>query len=126
MPSVIGLFRDAHRSYMAFWTPRSSGNVLGIPVLGGDERIPELAGLGHPFVVTAGMSVMRHSASGCAPPSWMRVAHWPAILAPTGTVVKGATIGEGTTVGHGAVVNSNGRIGTNCIITHGPWWSMTP
>jgi len=114
--SVIGLFRDATQELHGILDPAIVGNVLGIPVLGGDERIPELAGLGHPFVVTAGHvrdAALRIRLCTAIMNAGGTLA---TILAPTSTVVKGATIGEGTTVGHGAVVNSNGRIGTNCII----------
>ncbi|MCB0781138.1 MAG: acetyltransferase, partial [Flavobacteriales bacterium] len=114
--SVIGLFRDPSHELIGVLDPAIVGNVLGIPVLGGDEHLHELAGQGHAFLVTAGHvgdATLRIRLCNAILEAGGTLA---TVLAPSSTVVEGAVIGEGTTVGHGAVVNSNSRIGTNCII----------
>lgn len=93
-----------------------SSLVLGYPVLGTDENIPELLAR-HPFgIVTIGqiktpeLRIRLYKAllrNGRSP---------PAIVSPRAYVSPHASVGYGTVVLHGAIINAGAVIGQNCII----------
>lgn len=107
---VAGLL-DANRDR---WGER----VLGVPVLGGDERLPVLKAEG-----------LTHVAIGVGTPRGdtgpRRRAYEAAIQAgfqivgavhPTAVVAPSATLGSGTTIMAGAVVQAAARLGTHVLI----------
>jgi len=94
-------------------------SVLGYPVLGTDDRIPELIGLGFNFIITVGqiesaairIKLYQQLKSLNAP--------LPTIIASSATVSKHAKIGSGTIIMHHAFVNAAAVIGENNIINTG-------
>lgn len=92
------------------------GDVLGYPIIGNDDLIPDLATKGYQFLITLGQikspdlriklfQFIKNSGGELA-----------TITAPTATVSKRANIGEGTIVMHGVFVNVEAKIGNNCTI----------
>ncbi len=98
--------------------PKSSGQapVLGYPVLGDDEALPDLLRRTPHALITVGQIN--------SPETRMRLFHLlkahgaelPVIQAPTAYCSRHATLGEGSILLHGSLVNANARIGANCII----------
>lgn len=90
--------------------------VLGYPVLGSDEKIPELVASGKSFLIGVGQiksPEKRVSLYRLIQESGGRL---PTVVSPHAYVSPHATLGAGTVVFHGAVVNANATIGDNCII----------
>jgi sugar O-acyltransferase (sialic acid O-acetyltransferase NeuD family) len=90
--------------------------VLGYPVLGTDDDLPELVGRQPCALVAVGQIrtaeprirlFARLQELGC---------ELPVIVSPRAIVSKHATLGAGTIVMHGAVVNAGAAVGRNCII----------
>lgn len=91
-------------------------SVLGYPVIGTDDDLPELLRACEAALVTVGqikspeirirLFTMIEAASSAT----------PAIVSPRAYVSRHATVGEGSIVLHGAVVNAGARIGRNCIV----------
>jgi sugar O-acyltransferase (sialic acid O-acetyltransferase NeuD family) len=90
--------------------------VLGYPVLGTDEDLPELLShYTHPLITVGQIKtaeprmrlfdLLQHN--GCV---------LPVIVSPRAYVSPHATLGAGTIVMHGAVVNAAAAVGRNCII----------
>ncbi len=94
--------------------------LLGIPVIGGDELLPELCseGVTHFFVGVGSigdntlrrMLYQRGIASGLAP---VRAAHPTAIVAPS------AILGPGATIMAGAILNPCVELGVNVVVNTG-------
>ena len=97
--------------------------VLGIPVLGNDDMIPELVKkYGHDieFVVTVGQltsSAVRRRLADNVEKAGGRFA-WP-IIAETAHIGLHTAIGNGTVIGNNTVINPDAKIGKNCIINTG-------
>lgn len=91
-------------------------SILGYPVIGYDNGLPQLRNKFDHALVTVG-----HIGSGTVR---ARLFHelkklnfsLPVIVSPLAHVSKHAAIGEGTIVMHKAVVNAGARIGSNCIL----------
>lgn len=90
--------------------------ILGYPVLGTDEQLPDLVARHRSALVAVGhiqtpepriRLFERLLSLGCGLPS---------IVSPLAWVSKHATLGAGTVVMHGAVVNAGASVGRNCII----------
>lgn len=95
-------------------------NLLGVPVLGGDDLLPALKreGVGHFFVGlgSIGDTVPRRRLFELALEHGMKpidAIHPDAIISPS------AVLGEGVTVMGGAVVNADASLGMNVIINTG-------
>ncbi len=94
-------------------------DVLGVPVTGTDDLIPQLAAKGHAFLISVGhlgdpgtrvrLFDAVHAASGTL----------ATVVSPHSHVALAATIGPGSTVGHYALVNSGVTIGSNTILNSG-------
>jgi len=108
---------------------RTGDDVLGIPVIGTDELLPDLRARGvDGFVLGVGStgdaSERRRlyalaTAAGLAP---VTVVHASAEISPSASLGEGAFvgalayIGPRTSVGHGAIVNSHASIDHDCSI----------
>lgn len=109
---VVGLL-DADRS---LW----GGDVLGVPVLGGDEGLEGLRadGVSHAFLGLGSTGDVRPRIA-----LWekARSAGFGMITAvhPTAVVSPSALLGEGATVMAGAVLNAGARLGRNVIVNTG-------
>lgn len=90
--------------------------VLGHPVLGGDDALPALVAQGHAALVTIGQ--IRTAAPRIRAFDAARAAgaQMPCVVSPRAHVSRHATLGEGTLVLHGAVVNAAARVGRNVIV----------
>ena len=90
--------------------------VLGYPVLGTDELLPDLvARYGHALVAVGHIKSAEPRTRlfekllgmGC---------RMPVVVSPRAYVSAHATVGAGTIVMHGAVVNARASVGRNCIL----------
>jgi sugar O-acyltransferase (sialic acid O-acetyltransferase NeuD family) len=107
--ALLSADRDSH-----------GGDVLGVPIAGGDDQLSRLAGAGVTHaIVTAGSigsSETRRrlfaliAGAGLTP---LTVVH------PAAVVAASAAIGRGTVVMAGAIVNAGARVGDNVILNTG-------
>lgn len=99
---------------------RIGETVLGVPILGGDDLLPDLLtqGITH-FVVGVGsagnmhprhQTYLRGLAAGLAPLS---------VIHPRAIVSANAQLGEGVQILAGSIVNAGARIGANVIVNTG-------
>lgn len=91
-------------------------DVMGYPVIGGDEDLPALLAQTPNAIVTVGQiksAVVREKLF-----EFLKThgAHLPIIQSPSSYCSKHAVIGEGTILMHGSLVNAGARVGANCII----------
>lgn len=89
------------------------------PRVGSDDRIAEMAGGGHQFLVTVGQIKSSGSRRYLFEEILRHGGRMPVILSPWARISPDARIGRGTIVMHGAVVNAGSVIGENCIINTG-------
>lgn len=94
----------------------NKSDVLGYPILGGDELFPKLVLKNVTFLITVGQIKsplirkrldMEVTALG---------GKWATVISPYAYVSKYATIEEGTIVMNQAVINASARIGRHCIL----------
>ena len=91
-------------------------DVMGYPILGGDDALADLVGHGVGVLVTTGQiktSKIRERLFALAKQA---SASLPVIVSPHAYCSRRADIGAGTMVMHGAVVNAACRVGENCIV----------
>lgn len=98
----------------------SDCSCLGVPVIGGDEDIPELikSGWNNAFITvgSVGNTKIRRKLYKMLNDLKINI---PIIADPTAIIARGAVIGRGTFIGKRAVVNSNTTIGECAIINTG-------
>jgi sugar O-acyltransferase (sialic acid O-acetyltransferase NeuD family) len=92
------------------------GNILGYPILGTDENLPELRKQFEFAIITVGQ--IRSPEPRIRLYKMLKKMDFslPVIVSPLAYVSRHASIGEGTIVMHQALVNAGVRIGDNCII----------
>jgi sugar O-acyltransferase (sialic acid O-acetyltransferase NeuD family) len=91
-------------------------DVLGYPIIGTDDDLPELRKKYRYALVTVGQIK--------SPGTRMRLFdrlleldfELPTIISPLAYVSKHASIGQGTIIMHHALVNAGAKVGNNCII----------
>ncbi len=96
-----------------------SSAVLGYPVIGTDDQLPELIKEYKNALITVGQ--IQHAE--------VRIklfqlilelgGKFPVIISPNAYVSRGALIGAGTIVMHHAIVNTEAVVGMNCILNTG-------
>ncbi|WP_027390053.1 acetyltransferase [Chrysiogenes arsenatis] len=117
--SVIDVIEQQNRYHIYGIVDKKEniGNkVLGYPVIGDDEDLPELAKVCPKAIITIGHIRTNEIR--------VKIFHLlkklnlelPTIISPLAYVSKHATIAEGTVVMHHALVNANAKIGVNTII----------
>lgn len=90
--------------------------ILGYPVLGGDEKIAELAAGDYCLLISVGQiksptvrlalaARLRQAGAGAA-----------TVISPRAYVSRHAEVGAGSIVMHGATVNAGARVGEHCIV----------
>lgn len=91
-------------------------SILGYPVLGGDEDLPELVGR-YPYALVV-VGQIKSPAGRIRLFETLEKLNFrlPAIVSSRAYVSRHAAIGNGTIVMHGAIVNAGVVIGRNCII----------
>jgi sugar O-acyltransferase (sialic acid O-acetyltransferase NeuD family) len=90
--------------------------LLGYPILGGDELIPELVRNGYEFLITIGQftsPALRIKLYNTVKQAGGKLA---TVIASSAIVSKYAAVGEGTIVMHGCIVNASAEIGDNVIV----------
>lgn len=91
-------------------------NVLGYPVLGLDEDLPQLRQMAQNALVSLGQIKTPEVRARLFRMLQDIGFKLPVIISPLAYVSKHATIGTGTIVMHGAIVNASATVGDNCII----------
>ncbi|MFJ1490663.1 NeuD/PglB/VioB family sugar acetyltransferase [Capnocytophaga canis] len=92
------------------------GTILGYPILGGDDLVPQLVDENTYFLVTVGQIksyAVREKLTEFLVENNAKLA---TVISPLAYVSKHAQIQEGTVVMHGAIVNAGASIGKYCII----------
>ncbi|MFK8302632.1 NeuD/PglB/VioB family sugar acetyltransferase [Capnocytophaga stomatis] len=91
-------------------------DVLGYPILGGDDLIPVLSDDNTFFLITVGQIksyAIREKIANFLKTNKVKLA---TIISPIAYVSKHAVIEEGTVVMHGAIINAGAHIGKHCIV----------
>ncbi len=91
-------------------------NVLGYPILGGDDLIPKLVNDDTYFLITVGQIKsygIREKLANILEKENARLAK---AISPFAYVSKHSEIGEGTVIMHNAFVNADAKIGQHCIV----------
>ncbi len=111
--------RQGAYSILGVLDPGAGADVLGYPVLGGDDLLPALAKQGHAFLVTVGQ--IRSPDQRMALFGRVREAggSLATVVSPSAEVSRHAVLGPGTAVMHRAVVNAGARVGENSIVNTG-------
>lgn len=91
-------------------------DVLGYPVLGTDDCLPQLLAGGAAALVTVGQ--IRSAAVRCRLYSQLLAcqAQLPILVSPLAHVSRHAQLGAGSVVMHGAMVNAAAIVGVNAIV----------
>lgn len=92
------------------------GEILGYPILGGDEKLPSLTKeVSHAFIAIGQIrsaSVRMHLYAQLKNLRFIL----PSIISPLAYISRHASIQEGSIIMHHALINSNVSIGKMCII----------
>jgi len=90
--------------------------VLGYPVLGSDDDLPELRKKYEHAMITVGQ--IRSAKVRIIIFELLKKLDFtlPTVIASTAYVAKNVQLGEGTIVMHQAFINANTKVGVNCII----------
>ena len=91
-------------------------DVLGYPVLGGDEDLGALAREHAHALVCIGQLASPQARIAAFERLRGHGFALPSIVSPAALVSRHASIGIGSIVMHGAVVNAGARVGANCIV----------
>lgn len=91
-------------------------NVLGYPILGGDDLIKDLISENTFFLITVGQIKSYKIRERLAQYLNANKAKLAKVISPLAYVSKHANIKEGSVVMHGAMLNAGVEIGKNCII----------
>ncbi|MFO7616671.1 MAG: acetyltransferase [Bacteroidales bacterium] len=93
--------------------------VMGYPIIGTDDDLPELVKLYPDFLITIGQISGADARIRLFEHILEIGGHFPVIISPYAHVSRSAVLGPGTIVMHQAVINSEARVGKNCIINTG-------
>jgi sugar O-acyltransferase (sialic acid O-acetyltransferase NeuD family) len=109
---------NVHFSIAGIVQPKSdsSGKVLGYPVLGCDDELPELVSIFKYALVTIGQVKNVQPRISLFEKLKELKAELPIVKSPLAYVSRHATLAEGTIIMHGAIVNANSTVGPNCIV----------
>ena len=95
---------------------KNQDNVLGYPVLGGDELITKLVKDNNYFLITVGQIKSYSIRQNIADSLKNNKAKLAIVVSPLSYVSKHASIQDGSIVMNGAVVNAKSKVGKHCII----------
>lgn len=95
-------------------SPNGEKDVLGIPVLGDDQLLPQLyqEGCRHVFVALGKNKLRCRISERCREMGFRTIS----VISRNAVISSRVEIGEGACVLHGAVIHVNSRIGRDCII----------
>ena len=91
-------------------------NIMGYPVIGADEDLPELLKHTNNAIITVGQIKSPTIRIKLFDLLKTHSAHLPIIQSPSSYCSQHAAIGEGTILMHGSFVNAGAKVGANCII----------
>ena len=91
-------------------------NILGYPILGGDDLISKLVNKNTFFLITVGQIKSSKIREKIAKNLKRNNAKLATVVSSRSYVSKHSFIGEGTIIMNGAIVNANAKVGTNCIL----------
>jgi sugar O-acyltransferase (sialic acid O-acetyltransferase NeuD family) len=91
-------------------------NILGYPILGGDELIPSLVNNNTFFLISVGQINSYTIRQNIAENLKINNAKLAIVVSPLAYVSKHANVQEGTVIMNGAIVNAKAKIGMHCII----------
>jgi sugar O-acyltransferase (sialic acid O-acetyltransferase NeuD family) len=94
----------------------SSELVLGYPVIGSDDDLPQLLNSFKLALITVGQIKTTATRIRLFDLVKQLSAELPVIISPKAYCSKHSVMGEGSIVMHGAIVNAGVRIGNNCIV----------
>ena len=95
---------------------KNQDNVLGYPVLGGDELIPNLVNDNNYFLIAVGQIKSYSIRQNIADNLKINKAKLAIVVSPLAYVSKHASIQDGSIIMNGAIVNAKSKIGKHCII----------
>jgi sugar O-acyltransferase (sialic acid O-acetyltransferase NeuD family) len=98
---------------------REGGSVLGYPILGSDEMLPEAVKRVSAVLVTIGYIASPETRVRLFLQLQALGATLATVCASSAIVSRACVIGEGTIVMHHALVNAEARVGRNAIINSG-------
>jgi sugar O-acyltransferase (sialic acid O-acetyltransferase NeuD family) len=90
--------------------------VLGYPVLGTDDDLPELVKTYQNVLITLGQIKTPERRISLFKKLLEMDAHFPVIRSPLAYVSPHGQVGEGTIIMHHGMINAGARVGRNCII----------
>ena len=116
--AAIDVIEAAGLTIIGVLSPPEAGlnEVLGYPVLGGDEHLPALVNQGYAALVTIGQIQSASPRIRAFDAAQAVGAQMPSVISPRAYVSRHATIGIGTLVLHGAVINAAAQVGSNVIV----------
>ena len=91
-------------------------SLLGYPILGGDDLIPNLVNENTFFLITVGQIKSHTIRQNIADKLKINNAKLAKVVSPLSYVSKHASVQEGTIIMNGATVNAKAEIGKHCII----------
>ena len=94
----------------------SSGLVMGYPVIGSDDELPQLIKGSKLVFITVGQIKSSETRIRLFDLLKNLDAEFPVVVSPRSYCSKYAVLGEGTIIMHGAIVNAATKIGINCIV----------
>jgi UDP-perosamine 4-acetyltransferase len=126
---IEALRAGGHFTPVGVLDPTASGDVDGVPVLGGDEILPQLlsegvdsAAVGVGSVGEPAVRRRLHEAAASLGLEMPPIVHPRATVAATARlaagcmVAAGAVVGPGVRLGEGALVNSNAVVDHDCVV----------
>jgi sugar O-acyltransferase (sialic acid O-acetyltransferase NeuD family) len=94
----------------------SSELVLGYPVIGSDDDLPQLLKSSNLALITVGQIKTVETRIRLFDLVKQLGAELPVVISPKAYCSKHAVLGYGSIIMHGAIVNAGARIGNNCIV----------
>lgn len=92
--------------------------VLGYPVIGNDEGLPDLRKFYENALITIGQIKDPHPREKLFRQLIDLAYNLPLVISPMAYISQHAVIGEGTIVMHNAIVNAGAKVGKNCILNN--------
>jgi sugar O-acyltransferase (sialic acid O-acetyltransferase NeuD family) len=93
-------------------------SLLGYPVIGTDNDLPQLVKQDMNFLITLGHMGHADRRKTLFEVIKSNGGQLPVIIAPSAVVSNHAEIGEGSIVMHQSIVNAGAKIGKNCIVNN--------
>ena len=92
--------------------------VLGYPVIGNDEGLPDLRKFYENALITIGQIKDPQPRENLFGQLIDLAYNLPLVISPIAYISQHAVIGEGTIVMHNAIVNAGAKVGKNCILNN--------